>query len=482
MSPIQTTSDPPSINLDYPLVKFSPNQKDWWTIRDAVRGVQIFGGIGSGKSSGSGKTLAKTYLKNGFGGLVLCAKPDEKDNWIQYAEETGRKEDLILFNEGNSYHFNPLHYEMTREGKGAGEIFNLTNLFMEIYRMGNRFSGGGSSRESERYWDNALKRCINRLIQLLKLSREEISVRNMHRLLSSAPMEHEVEDLHEMTDQYLEDWAERSYCVNCIMKSGENPLSKEQEEEYDLIYDYFFREFARLSEKTRPTIVESFLGLAEPFTSGILKKHFSGKTNLYPEESFRGKIIVLDFPVKEYLTAGVYAQGIYKYLWQQATERRDVVEFPIPVFLWVDESQLFLSGYDQIFQTTARSSRACTVFISQNISNYYVAVGGSNSKARVDSLLGNLGTKIFHANNDAVTNEWAANTIGKAFINVSGISVGKNESTSINQQLNYQVEPREFTVLASGGKENDLLVAGVVTVAGKKWSNDLNYKKIKFKQ
>ena len=73
-----------------------------------------------------------------------------------------------------------------------------------------------------------------------------------------------------------------------------------------------------------------------------------------PEETHKGKIIILDFPVKEYLQTGVYAQGIYKYLWQQATERRDPNQDLLPVFLWVDESQLFLSDYDQIFQTTAK--------------------------------------------------------------------------------------------------------------------------------
>ena len=88
-------------SLDLPLVKFSPNPQDWWTTRDAVRGTQIFGGIGSGKSSGSGKTIAKAFLKNGFGGLVLCAKPDEKENWVQYAKEMGREDDLIIFEKGN---------------------------------------------------------------------------------------------------------------------------------------------------------------------------------------------------------------------------------------------------------------------------------------------------------------------------------------------------------------------------------------------
>lgn len=470
------------VNLDKILVRFSSKPEDGWTIRDAVRGVQIFGGIGSGKSSGSGQTLAKAFLKNGFGGLVLCAKPDERTNWQEYARKAGRENDLIIFSEESEYEFNPLEYEMTRSGKGAGEVFNLANLFMEIYKMGNRFGGGGNAGESERYWDNALRRCINRMIQLLGLAGEEISIRNMRRLLSAAPLEHEVEGISEMSDEDISKWGESNYCMGCIINAGNSVKTEEQEEEYTLISDYFLREFATLPEKTRPTIVESFLGLAEPFTSGILKKHFAQKTNLYPEVTHEGKIIILDFPVKEYLAAGVYAQGIFKLLWQQATERRNTKEDTLPVFLWVDESQLFLSDYDQIFQTTARSSKACTVFLSQNISNYYAAIGGRNPQSRVDSLLANLSTKIFHANNDAVTNEWAAKTIGKAFLNISSINVGKGQTSGVSQQLHYQVEPREFTTLLSGGKANEFEVHGVLTIAGRKWSNGRNYLEVVFSQ
>ena len=472
------------ISLDTTLLKFSHEKQDSWKVRDAVRGTQIFGGIGSGKSSGSGKTIAKAFLKNGFGGVILCAKPDETANWEQMAKEAGREDDLIIFREDSGLEYNPLQYEMTRGGKGAGEIFNLTNLFMEIYKMGNRLSGGGSSNESERYWDNALRRCINSLLLLLKLSKETVSIQNMQRLLSSAPLKEEVEAGFKLKNQKFIDWTQSSYCLKCLFKA-ENLVENDSDDEYvQLLSDYFLKELASMPDRVRPIIVESFLGLAEPFSYGILKECFSKGISpmLKPEVTHSGKIIILDFPVKEYLQAGVYAQGIYKFLWQQATERRDPNQDLLPVFLWVDEHQLFLSDYDQIFQTTARSSRACTVYISQNISNYYVAVGGKNPIARVDSLLGNLGTKIFHSNNDAVTNEWAARTIGKTFIEVKSISLGKESSASSSQQLHFQVEPREFTILKSGGDENQFLVEGILTVAGREWSNKKNYLNTIFNQ
>ena len=63
-------------DLDTSIFDFGESDPKW-TYRDAVSGVQVFGGVGSGKSSGSGRMLALKYLSNGFGGLILTTKPDE---------------------------------------------------------------------------------------------------------------------------------------------------------------------------------------------------------------------------------------------------------------------------------------------------------------------------------------------------------------------------------------------------------------------
>ena len=244
---------------------------------------------------------------------------------------------------------------------------------------------------------------------------------------------------------------------------------------------YFLSEISTLAERTRSSIFEHFFALANPFRSGLLADYFSGDTSpeILPERTFDGKIIVLNFPVKKYLQLGVYAQVIYKKIWQQVVEARDVDKSPRPVFMWVDESQYFINEDDVLFQTTARSAKASTVLISQNISNYYATIGGNNAKALVDSLLGNLATKIFHNNNDYVTNEWAANTIGKDYD--KKISVGEGGST-ISTELEYQVLPKKFSGLKTGGKLNENEVCAVVICSDKNWHSSYNYMVAKFKQ
>lgn len=497
-------------DLDYPLIKFSNNTQDWWTIRDAVRGVQIFGGIGSGKSSGSGKKLALSFLKSGFGGIVLTGKVDETEQWLEYAKMTNRLDDVVVFGpnrdwgeevridefkqlRNREYKFNPLEYEMQRPRReGGGETNNIVALFNAIMKMGNRLSGAGGGGGDDPFWDMALQRCIKAAVDLLKLAKQEITVANISKVIRDAPTGGNYHAQYynlitgegEQEEQQLNDWATESYTIYCLVWADANDLSAADTRTFEVTSSYFLNDFATLAEKTRSSIVEYFYAFANPFRSGLLAEFFSQETSLevLPEVTFAGKIIILDFPVKQYLTIGIYAQSIYKRIWQQAVERRDIEKYPTPVFMWVDESQYFLNEDDMMFQTTARSSKACTVMLSQNISNYYATIGGKHPQARVDSLLGNLATKIFHANNDYVTNEWAANTIGKTFMNITNISVGERQNTSLNQQLHYQVEPRLFTTLRSGGVVNNYEVESVLTVAGRAWSDGKNYKKVIFKQ
>lgn len=480
--------------MDHPLISFSDHPQDIWSVRDAVRGVQIFGGIGSGKTSGSGNTLATAFLKSGFGGIVLTGKVDETELWKEYAKRTGRQKDLIIFGASSDYQFNPLEYEMNREGEGAGETDNIVALFTSIIKMGNRLGGNGGGGGDDPFWDMALQRCMKAAVDLLKLSKQEITVSNISRVIREAPTGenyffdyNRLMELAEESDEAhaeLNKWAKQSYTIYCLVWAQSNELSERDLKAYHVVSSYFLSDFSTLAEKTRSSITEYFYAFATPFRSGLLAEFFSESSskNILPEVTFKGKIIVLDFPVKKYLQIGIYAQSIYKRMWQQAVERRDTKRNPIPVFMWVDEAQYFLNEEDMMFQTTARSSKACTVMLSQNISNYYATIGGKNPKERVNSLLGNLATKIFHANNDHVTNEWAANTIGKTFQIKTTSSMGKNESVSVTEALHYQVEPQEFTVLKSGAELNNYDVESVVTVTGKKWSNGKNYIKGVFNQ
>lgn len=478
-------------------------------VRDACEGIQVFGATGSGKSSGSGKHIAEAYLSYGYGGLVLCAKPDEKNAWEAYARNIGRLDDLVIFEMDGDYEFNPLAYEMMREGEGGGQTINMVNMVMAMHQIGKNFMAGGEgSANDERFWDDSVRRLLSRTIDLLKFAEKEITIPNMRRVVAEALTEGQVtqyrdrintindsESSKDEVDQaiaQIKRWRADNFCLDCLS------LAFERMEEYDdlaldvyrMVEGYFFREFARLSERTKSIIQESFLGLVEPFGTGLLQKHFTRGVSdeIYPEMTYQeGKIIILNFPTKQHLLSGVLAQAIYKYVWQQAMERRTFEDGNFrPTFLWIDESQFFvLPEYDTLFATTARSSLVSTVYLTQNINNYYFSMG-ANSQARTKSLMGNMSTKIFHANTDIDTNEFAAKTIAEDLIQMQALQLNPGSvgaGSSFSEQYMFQVKPKDFTTLATGGKaKHGFKPEAYIVQTGETFERGLNYLKVGFPQ
>ena len=164
-------------------------------------------------------------------------------------------------------------------------------------------------------------------------------------------------------------------------------------------------------------------------------------------------------------------QCAFKYLFQRAVERRqNLGDQTRPVFLFADEAQNFFTEYDTVFQQTARSSRIATVLLSQNINNFYAHLGGDkNAQYIFDSLAGNLNTRIFHANGDNLTNEWASKTFGTWDRPVSSTSASTNPHHSLNPFNNEpptfgrgsttrrepMVPPEQFAMLRSGNHKNE---------------------------
>lgn len=476
----------PPYDLNTPLLHLPTSDakvKDTWTIGDACEGTIIFGTTGSGKTSGSGQTFAKSFLSAGMGGLVLCAKNDEADLWKRYAAECGRSDDLVIFSPSSPHRFNFLSYEYTRKDQGGGQTENVARLFATAFELAER---GQSKNNADPYWQNAMMQLLRNSIDLLGSATGSISLADLRKTIIDAPQS--LEDVGDET------WQANSFLYQLGVMGDERltQLTPIQKRDFDLASEYFLNEFPALDPKTRSGIVSGFTTLADGLLRGMMHQIFCTSSTITPEWSHDGAIIVLALPVKSFGMVGIIAQGIFKYLWQQATERRDVKKNPRPVFLWADEAQFFVNSYDMLFQTTARSSRACTVYLTQNISNLYFAIGGNNPRSAVDSLLGNFQTKVFHTNGDAVTNRWAAEQIGQSFQMMT--STGANfanplqggtpsSSTSVSMQLHYDVQPSTFLTLRNGGERNNLTVDAILLKAGRSWHDTQKpYRLVQFDQ
>lgn len=187
---------------------------------------------------------------------------------------------------------------------------------------------------------------------------------------------------------------------------------------------------------------------------------------------------------------------MWKHCWQRATEAREADATTRPVFLWADESHLFVTAEDQKFQSTARSARACTVYLTQNLPSYYAQIGGAKPEDTTDALLGVLQTKILHANGDSRTNEWIEKTVAKKWTQRtsvsrqdkakgerSGVTDVNSFSSSSSPSLDNELLARELTLLRTGGPDNGNLVDALVFQAGRRWNaTGTNWLKTTFRQ
>jgi type IV secretory pathway TraG/TraD family ATPase VirD4 len=251
---------------------------------------------------------------------------------------------------------------------------------------------------------------------------------------------------------------------------------------------FFEDTYIPLSEKTRSIVEFSFSGfLFRLLRDPVYKLFCSNPSNVRPEDCLNGKIILLDLPVKLYDKVGRDAQIMFKYIWQRAMERRNVTANSRPVFLLADEAQNFLHEHDADYQATARSARICTVYITQNLPNYYANMGGQRAEYKVKSFLGTLNTKIFHANSDIETNGYASSLIGDHMVEKtsmgSNVGVGNiSRSTNTSAEFEKAVRPERFIRLKTGGQRNEFAVEGYVHRQGDLFSTGNNYLKMTFNQ
>lgn len=498
-----------TFNLEEPITYFGKDKNVPWTVRNSVEGVQIFGGIGSGKTSGSGRFFALKYLSKGYGGLVLTVKPDEKEEWVKYCKIANRENDLIIVEPNGKQYFNFLEYESSQAGDK-----NYTDNILQVLKTVIRASEEkASGKGDDPFWENASDMLISNTIDLCMLAYGKVSVELLYSIARSVlksaflkengevdneqddvnafdkAMVHAIEKVHE----HIARWA------STLTVEEQSKMTEDEQQEairqnvpesrtFTAIKEFFFETYATLSEKTRSIVDFTFTGFLFRFLKEPVYSLFCNKSSTFtPEDCLNGKIIIINLPVKLYHKVGRDAQIMFKYIWQRAMEKRNTAINGRPVFLWADEAQNFIHEHDAEFQATARSSRIATVYLTQNMPNYFANMGGVKGEYKVKSFLGTLATKMFHANADIETNRYASDLIGEAYEEDISKSTNQNAgnistSNTVSHKLVKIVRPERFQTLLTGGEKNDYKVTGIIQVQGMTLLYGFSYDQLSFNQ
>ena len=406
--------------LDAPLLSIAKGTD--FSCRDAVQGVLVTGGIGSGKTSGPGRTLAESYLKAGMGGLVLCAKPEEAETWRRYCAKAGRSHHLIEL-DGSNGGYNFMAAELVRQG--AAGINAAVECLMKVLEICRSVSAT-TSRGSDEFWSDTTKQILRNAIPVLFAATGTVSISDLLKFVRSAPRSPD-----EMTDP---NWQRDSFFYQCFLRAAD----KLDDATGERVIAYWRYDFATLDQKTRGNIVISLTTALDRFNHGWMARMFCSDTTVVPELTFHGAIILLNMPALTLNEDGIIAQQLFKYMWQRAVLARNSLE-PAQrerfVFLWADEAQYFVNSFDAEFLSTCRGSRACVVFMSQNLPSFYASMGGENSRDRVHQLLGNFATKIWCNQSCAETNEWASRIIGRTLQDRKNHSQGTGANQSFGASM-----------------------------------------------
>lgn len=434
------------------------------TLQDSFRGFQVFGSTGSGKTSGSGKLIAECFLKSGFGGIVLVVKSDEVETWRKYCENCNRSSDLVIIEPDGLKRFNFLS-ELSRNQNKPLDVVNISQLILDVYALYTRSNG---ERSQDSFWIDQLQSCLNHTIVLSFYKDGALSAEGIYETFRSAV--NHAENFEALKARGQKTSFERMA----------NALTDSSHENYalDNAIKFYLNDFKSLAEKTRSIIVAMFGSLMEPLIQSPMREVFSGLTTIKPEDTFLGKIIVINLPIHQFRKAGLLTQLIWKMSFMNAVMERSNPERP--VFLWADESQYFIEERDIQFLTTARSKRCSVVYLTQNFSNYEAAL---SSPSKVSAILGSMNNKIYHQNNDPRTNEFASNSIGKVMTKRESHTSGpQGSSSTTSEHLENDVIERVFTGLKSGGVANNLTVEAIVHIPGHKFKKGRPWFRGEFRQ
>ena len=458
------------------------NETDALTLRDLLSGgIAIFGRTGSGKTSSSGKALGRAIVRYGnSGGLILAAKPEDKQMWQRIFSEAGRSDDLLIFSPDNPLRFNFLEYEM-RAGGHTRNITRCITTIGETLRASDTSAG-----EDDSFWRREQERMIFNAVEIVKQATGKVSAPDLQRFISTAAMSPGQIASAEWQAQF------HNQCLKAAWEKGKTPT---EEHDFELAKEYWLGEFCGMADKTRSSIMTGVMGILHVFNTGLVRELVSTATNVSPDDTLKGKWVLVDMAPAEWGDIGNFVCAGWKYLTQRAVLRRHATEAdPINV-LWCDEAQLFTNSHDAHYLAQCRSHKGCMVYLTQSLHSYYSAMHGERGRHQAEALLSNFRHKIAHALGDIQSAEWLSGLIGKELRTFIGGSMTPSESLfddlmgkskytgSFNTHYEKVLQDNTFlNGLRTGGHANGLLCDAILVRSGEPFANGQNWMWVTFSQ
>ncbi|MEJ0044533.1 MAG: hypothetical protein WDM81_20955 [Rhizomicrobium sp.] len=258
--------------LTSPLLSLTGRRGEDWCIADACQHALVLGATGSGKTSGSICHVGRSYMHAGFGGLVLCAKPGDAKQWVEWAARSGRLSSVIVIDASGKYRLNLFDYLLSGPAdRGGGLVDNIVQVLMQILQAGQ---GIAEQAEGNDFWKHAMRELLSNAIAAIYHAHKRVTLDEVFKLITSIPKSDE-----QMRDAGFKEW---SYCYQTCKKLFESPAIWLPDREVQHIVNYFGQTMGQLDPKTRSNILSTVSAQLSLFQKGPLHTLFCTDTTIIP--------------------------------------------------------------------------------------------------------------------------------------------------------------------------------------------------------
>ena len=405
--------------------------------KSLYQNVLVTGTIGTGKTSSAMYPFTKQLIEykansssEKIGMLVLDVKGNYYIKVLEFAENAGRKDDLIVIKLGGKYKYNPLHKPNLKPSVLANRLKTILLLF--------------SPNNSESYWLDKVEQILTECIKLCRLyNNGYVTFEEIHKLIS--------------TENY---YAEKIEILR--NKFARNELTTE--DVYNLMssLNFFQKEFLSLDQRTLSILRSEITRITNVFVSDYeVYKTFNPpkeELNFFGFEDLinTGKIVVLNMNISEYKILSKIIATYLKLDFQTEVMARLANNFEKSdrtVAFISDEYHEYCTLSDSEFYAQSREAKCINIVATQS---YTSLLNALNNQYSVEVIVQNLVNKFWFRTDDIYTIESAQKQIGKedkekmfrsisenarettySYFTNSLNSANSNISESISTQISY---------------------------------------------
>jgi TraM recognition site of TraD and TraG len=448
-------------------------------VRHMLRSVECKGITGSGKSSGTLEHFIACLAAHPRASMTIIAqKPEEKAQYQEAFARAGRKDDLLVIEEGGKLRLNFFEHGLppNADTRARTELVTILGEGLQQRQAG----------ADDRFWRMMEERILYNAIGALELG-GTFTAPNLQAFIANMP------DADTLNDPERNAAWEQQYHFKVMKAAEAAPKTTRQAHDWSLINKFLSYEMVVMDDKPKTSALAGVNNTLHSANTGLAREMTASFTNVTPRVIDHGKSLLINFPFSQYGLTGRYIAGGWKYLVQRHILNRTWNPSGFFNVLMLDEFQESITEFDAPFISQCRSHGGAMLCLTQTVHSEYGRMAGHAGHHKADMLLSNYGTHIYHLC-DPGTAEAASKLLGQRrerFITPSyshdhevwDLLTGNTQaSVSISEQYAAILQPSVLMASLRTGGAPHYCVDGVVIRTGEPFRSGENYQFITFRQ